>query len=231
LRKGRSVKTQQSSVSRLAIVLAWTAVMIVGWSGRAAAWEQRRGTISVGFQAGISSLEGTAVYTRHGYETDEFEYPLSNYRFGPAMGLHFRYALDRAHAAGVTLEDIRFRRKSGVDPSMAKEFQINTVFFDYYLYLARRERLTPSIVLGLGFHRDAFRFSQSDHLIPPLALAANLGGSLEYFVRPPFSIETTLRGYYLGTHGSGEWSVDGSGSVAASLQVGFHYYVLQSAER
>ena len=225
------MQSHRATCPRGAIILAFAACILAGWSGRAAAWEQRRGTVSFGVQGGVGSVEGNAIYTRHGYETDEFDYPLENYRWGPAIGIRFRYSLDRSHAAGVSLEDLRYRRKSGVDPAAAKEFQINTVFFDYYLYLARRERVTPSIVLGVGFHRDAFRFDESDHLIPPLALAANLGGGLEYFVRPPFSIEATLRGYYLGTRGAGEWSVDGAGSVAASLQLGFHYYLLQSSER
>jgi hypothetical protein len=102
---------------------------------------------------------------------------------------------------------------------------VNTILLDYYVYAARRERATPHLVLGAGFHRDSFRSGNSDSLTPPLGWAANLGAGLEYFLRPSASVEATLRGYYLGGRGAGEWEFDGSGSLAASLQLGLHYYV------
>lgn len=212
---------------RVWIAASLVAVGIGGPPKEAAAYEQRRNTVSFGFQGGVTSIEGSGEFSRQGFEGTKSIYRLRDFRWGPALSVRLRYSLDRSHAVGVSFEDLRFGRKSGLESTVAKQYQTNTVFFDYYVYIARRERLTPYLVLGPGFHRDALRFSRSDNLIPPLGLGANLGVGLEYFVRPSLAIEAALRGYYLGFRGGGEWEFTGSSAVCGSLLLGFQYYFLQ----
>jgi len=196
-------------------------------AGEAAAWEQRKNTVSFGFEGGLSSMESTGAYEREGSPTGPVRYPMENYRLGPSLGVRLRYSLDRSHAVGVSFEDLRFRRKSGVGRSSPREFQTNNFLLDYYVYLSREDRLTPYLVLGAGLHRTTFRVAKDDNLIPPMGLAANFGGGLEYFVRPPFAIQAAVRGYYLSLRGSGEWSYDGPGMLVANVQLGFQYYLLK----
>lgn len=214
--------------TRLALLGAVVAAALC-LPGPARAWEQRRNTLSFGVQGGVAVIDGTGIYTRtlEGSSIPEQQYRYEDFRWKGALGFRLRYSLDRSHAAGVSFEDLRFDRKSGLDEQAADEYQVNTVLLNYFVYFARRERLTPYLELGGGFHRDTFRFSDNDHVIPPLSPAASAGLGAEYFLRPAFSIDGTIRGYYLHLRGSNEWDLEGASPFAATAQIGVHYYLLK----
>jgi hypothetical protein len=149
------------------------------------------------------------------------------------MGIHTRYSLDQAHALGVTFDDLRYKRKKGLEYSedpqseAAKQLQVNNVLADYYLYFHRRDRTTPYAVISVGFHRDTFRFARSDNLVTMFNPAASLGLGVERFIRPTWSIDATLRGAWFGQRSGGQWSFHGAAPVAASLQLGIQYYLVK----
>lgn len=206
-------------------------------AGPASANEQRRNTPSFGVQGGygamngngkfewIPDFEGTTVFD---------EYRHQDFRYGGALGLRIRYSLDQTHAVGVGFEDLRYGRKTGLEspehPELepAKQFQVNTVVIDYYLYLNRRDRATPYLLLGAGLHRDSFRFKKNDNLVTAIGPCANLGIGVEYFIRPAWSLDTTLRGAWFGQRDGGQLHWKGGGApVATSLQIGFQYYLIK----
>jgi opacity protein-like surface antigen len=197
------------------------ALLLTLWSAPASAYEQRPGTLSLGLQGGggVWSGEGAYVVTTDRGEQTSYDY--ANFGWGGGLGIHLRYCLDPGHALGISLEDQRFGRKSGVDPNAptsARQYQLNNYLVDYYAYVNRRAKTTPYVVLGVGYRRATFRFGNSETVIPPGGLVANLGLGLEYFVCRPFSIDGTIRGYY---HRGG-----GGSGVATEAQIGFQYYLL-----
>jgi opacity protein-like surface antigen len=189
--------------------------------------EQRRNTPSFGVQYGYGAMDGTGVFE---WEDDNPEIPNpqnrhEDFRYGGALGFRIRYSLDQTHAVGVSFEDLRYRRKSGVASTVAKQFQVATVLIDYYLYFDRRARTTPYLLLGGGFHRDTFRIGKYENLTSPIGPCANLGIGVEYFVLPTWTIDGTLRGVWLGERSGGQSRFRGSAPVAASLQLGFQHYL------
>jgi hypothetical protein len=206
------------------------ALAVLG-AGEARANEQRRNTPSVGIQYGYGAVNGTGEMNfKAAFPATGTVNRHEDFRWGGALSLHIRYSLDQSHALGVSFEDLRFHRKNGLaDPTLkiAKQYQVNNAFIDYYVYFDRRARVTPYLLLGVGFHKDTFRFSKYDNLLPPIALSANLGLGMEYFVRPTWSIDTTVRGYWIGQRGSNDWSARGSAPLAASLQLGLQYYLVK----
>lgn len=214
------------------IVLGFVALGLATLAaGPARANEQRRNTPSVGIQYGYGALNGSGEMNfRANFPAPGSVNRHEDFRWGGALSLHIRYSLDQAHAIGVTFEDLRFGRKTGLeDPSLnvAKQYQVNNAFINYYVYFNRRAKATPYLVLGAGFHKDTFRFAKYDNLLPPIGLSANLGLGLEYFVRPAWSIDAALRGCWLGQRGSDDWVSRGSAPMAASLQLGLQYYLVK----
>ncbi len=184
------------------------------------AYEQRIGTFSLGLQGGAGMMSGSDSWRRNDNEVryDSFDW-------GGGLGIHIRYALDRAHAVGITFEDLRFDRKSGatmtaggIEVPAPDQYQLNNYMLDYYLYFHRRYKESRYVVLGVGVHRPSFRVNDDESILPGEGFIANFGGGLEYFVRRPFSIDASLRGYYFKPKG-------GSG-IAGELMLGFHYYLL-----
>ncbi len=203
--------------------------------GPAQAYEQRRNTPSFGVQYGYGAMNGSGVFE---WEDDNPlvenpEYRHEDFRWGGALGFHIRYSLDQTHAVGVTFEDRRFERKSGLenpeDPTLevAKQLQVTAYQIDYYVYFDRRARTTAYLQLGAGFHRDTFRLKKNENLIGPFGPCATAGFGVEYFVRPAFTIDATLRGIWLGERSEDQLRFRGSAPVAASLQLGFQYYLLK----
>ncbi len=219
----RQRRTAFRVVGCLAVAVA------AAWPGLAQAWEQRRGTLSFGVQGGVTAMDGSGIYTRElgGTSITEESYRYEDFRWKGALGFRLRYSLDRSHAVGASFEDLRFDRKSGLDDAVADEYQVNTVLANYFVYFSRKDRLTPYLELGAGFHRDTFRYSSSDHVIPPLAPAASVGLGAEYFLRPALTVDAAVRAYYLHLRGSDEWDLEGSSPIAGSVQVGLHYYLLK----
>jgi opacity protein-like surface antigen len=216
-------------------VLCVVLVLVFLTAGPAGANEQRRNTPSFGVQYGYGALNGTGEFQ---WENDNPEVkPDPNrhqdFRYGGVLGLHIRYSLDQTHAVGVSFDDLRYGRKSFPDLSavklakIAKQLQANGVLINYYLYFDRRARTTPYLLLGGGFHRDTFRFAKSDNQSMPIGPCVNLGIGVEYFVRPAWTIDATMRGVWLGARGGGQWRFQGAAPVAASLQLGFQHYLIK----
>jgi opacity protein-like surface antigen len=204
--------------------------------GPACANEQRRNTPSFGVQGGYGALNGTGAFEWEDNDPTQPNrtYAHEDYRYGAALGFHIRYSLDQSHAVGVTFEDLRYDRKTFKDlpeadlAKIAKQLQVTTYLIDYYLYLNRRARATPYLLIGGGFNRGTFRFKKHDYVATAIGPCANVGIGVEYFFWPALSMETTLRGAWFGQRDGGQLHWMGGGStVAASAQIGFQYYLIK----
>ncbi|MCA9727358.1 MAG: hypothetical protein R3E12_10560 [Candidatus Eisenbacteria bacterium] len=197
----------------LVVVLAMT----FGWSlpREARAYEQRSNTISLGIQGGVGLMSGSGDFEPD-TTTPTASIPYDAFDLGPGLAIHIRYSLDRTHALGVTFEDLRFDRKTDaiVQPT---QFQLNNFLAQYYVYFNRRSKVSQYVVAGAGFHRATFRLGDDSSIQPGEGLAANLGVGSEYFLRRPFSIDASLRGY---------WLKPKQGTiVGGELFLGIHYYL------
>lgn len=183
----------------------------LGTAGPAWAYEQRTNTPSVGFQMGGGLMWGSDAY-QFSPQTDEIPYDI--FRGGFGLGIHIRYSLDRRSAIGATFEDLRFRTKSGSGYPQ-DEYQVNNFLARYYVYFARRSKISRYLVGGIGFHRPSIRDGDESSL-PGEGFSANLGAGLEYFLTRVITIDGSIDGYMLRPKG---------GSItAAEAKVGLHYY-------
>lgn len=174
------------------------------------AYEQRTNTPSVGFQAGAGLMQGSDAYEFG--DADPIPYDIFEAGFG--LGIHVRYSLDRRSAIGVTFEDLRFERKSGA-ARVADQYQVNNFLGRYYVYFARREKISRYLVGGIGFHRPSVR-NDDTTILPGEGFTANLGAGLEYFLTRVLAIDGSFDGYLLRPKG---------GSItAAEARIGLHYY-------
>jgi opacity protein-like surface antigen len=130
-----------------------------------------------------------------------------------------RYSLDPTHALGLSFEDLRFGRKSGSAAETARQYQVVNYMLDYYVYFNRARKWCPYLAAGAGLHRDTFRVSGAENIIPPERFVANLGAGLEYFVTKEFTADLLLRGYYL--------QGNGGNGLAGSAMLGFQFYLLR----
>ncbi len=178
----------------------------------AGAYEQAPNIMSVGYQFGAGGLSGTGAYNGNNF---------GDFGLGLApVALHIRYCIDPTHALGISFEDLRFQRKKGLSSPVAEQYQVIDLVADYFVYFNRRNKTCPYIVLGPGFHRDAFLFSSDDVTIVPAALTLNLGGGLEYFFTRAFAGDGTIRGYY--------FAGNGGHGLATEVLLGIHLYTGQN---
>jgi len=179
---------------------------------------------------------------------EESRYPYDAYDWGAGLAIRLRYSLDAGHAVGISMEDLRFSRVSGAASQVdltttgsdgnpytiheyrANQYQLNNYMVDYYLYLdagkwpslgrvGRRYKNSPYIVAGIGFHKPTLRTGEFDAASPDIGFVGDLGLGWEYFLRPPFAFDLSVRGYYLKT--------DGGSGVAGEMMLGFQYYLIR----
>lgn len=190
----------------------WAALLLCfALSLSAGAYEQKPGTLGVGLQGGAGLSSGQGEF-KVGTRGTPIAY--ADYFGGPALGIRLRYTLDRGHAIGISFDDLRFDRKSELNAPIPPQYQVNNYMADYYVYLRRRPKTCPYVVLGMGVHRDTFR---PDTIVPG-SFVANFGLGVEYFVGLPFAVDVTARGYYL--------QGKGGSAVTGVLSAGFQYYLL-----
>ena len=211
----------------------------------AAAWayEQPPRTISLGIQGDFGHLWGggylRTLETETGTSVTNW-IPMTRLQWGFGVSFALRYSLDATHALGLTMADLRFNNVDPLnkadpkDQVTADQFQTNVFLVDYYIYMHRRPKVSYYTVIGGGFHKVTFRDATGGSTILNGSFVANFGLGMEYFVRRPFSVDASLRGYYFGL----KWpdiepdsptasveSVSPHG-VAAELAIGVHYYLL-----
>jgi hypothetical protein len=181
----------------------------------AGAYEQRSNTVSLGIQGGFGLMSGSGDYEPDVLGSPD-PVPYDAFDTGPGLAIHVRYSLDRSHAVGFTFEDLRFDRKSGSDAEPT-QYQLNNFLAQYYVYFNRRAKTSFYGVGGLGFHRGTFRLRGGATIQPGEGLSSNLGAGLEYFLRRPFSIDGSIRGY---------WLKPKQGTVVGGeVFLGIHYYL------
>ncbi len=185
-------------------------------AGEAKAYEQRTSTPSVGIMAGIGFMSGSDEFATEGTTPTIIPYEAFDLGFG--LGIHVRYSLDRRSAIGVSFEDLRFERKSGEDTE-AEQYQVNNFLARYYVYFARRERLSRYIAAGIGFHRPSFRLDDQENILPGEGLTANLGVGLEYFFTRAVALDGAVDGYLL--------RPKGGSIVAAEARIGLQLYFIR----
>jgi hypothetical protein len=212
-RPSPGIRTGWRTILVLLLLLAWGAQ-----PRPARAYEQRRNTISLGFQGGGGLISGSGTY-RKGTVQLGTHVDYDQFDLGTGVAFHVRYSLDRNHAIGFTFEDLRFDRKSGAIEGTPKQYQINNFLAEYYLYFHRRAKVSRYIGFAAGFHRPTFRYASSEDVFPGEGFTANLGGGLEYFLTRPFSLDGSIRAYYLG--------IKGGSAIVSELMLGIHYYLLR----
>lgn len=205
--------TRRRRAHRLAVCLGLLGTLL--GAGSTLANEQRSNTVSLGIQGGGGLMSGSGDFEPEALiEVDSI--PYDAFDLGPALAIHIRYSLDRSHALGFTFEDLRFDRKTDADTEPT-QYQLNNFLAQYYVYFNRRAKTSFYAVGGLGFHRGTFRLRGGASIQPGEGLSSNLGVGLEYFLRQPFSIDASIRGY---------WLKPKQGTVVAGEAfLGIHYYL------
>jgi len=211
----RGARPRTSSTVRGGLLTTLAAIAALLWAADAGAYEQRSNTVSLGIQGGFGLMSGSGDY-----EPDVIgsppPVPYDAFDLGPGLAIHVRYSLDRKRAIGFTFEDLRFDRKSG-STAEPTQYQLNNFLAQYYVYFNRRAKTSFYGVGGLGFHRGTFRLRGGSSIQPGEGLSSNLGAGLEYFLRRPFSIDGSIRGY---------WLKPKQGTVVGGEAfLGIHYYL------
>lgn len=200
------------------------AMMVLGT--RAAAFEQRSGTFSIGIQGQVSGLlSGKGDY-------DAFRLRNGLEGLGAGLSVRLRLAVDRASAVGINFEAIDFKRSLGDDEIAPFEEAANdtsdkvhstVVTLDYYRYFWRRMKDTPYVVAGVGYYRPEIRFGEFGTRFPGSNAIAHVGVGGEHFFTRSVSLELSARMYAL-FHSGGP-------STASQLAIGIRFYHLGRRRR
>jgi hypothetical protein len=209
----RILKYGAPPAAALAVLFCCTAVH---------AYEQPRNTISLGVQGQYGALYG---------QEEELPEDLvygawpKLFQWGEGIAVRLKYSTARNRAFGLSLEDQRFRRKSGLNSEYPKQLQLTLYLVDYYLYFDRPKKVSKYIVLGAGLFRPVVREIYKDPLngreyeqdiFPGENLVVSLGAGLEYFFNRRASIDFSIRAYGYNS----DPTLTGSGEAA----LGLHYY-------
>jgi len=177
------------------------------------AYEQRRNTVSIGIQGVGGVMSGTDEYV---IESGNLTVPYEDYEFGPGIAINFKYSIDRRNAVGITFDDLRFDKKSGLSADTPDQIQFNNVLGRFYKYFNRRGRMSRNVFIGAGFHRAVFRVNDRENIFPGEGFTANYGAGLEYFLNRVATIDLTVEGYYM--------KPKGGTAATGQVKLGLHYY-------
>ncbi|MBU1701528.1 MAG: hypothetical protein KJ970_12275 [Candidatus Eisenbacteria bacterium] len=192
------------------------------WLPAALAYEQPRNTISLGFQLQYGMINGQ---TEELPEDVVFGAWPKLFESGEGIAIRLKYSTARNRAFGLSLEDQRYRRKSGLGSAYPKQLQMTLYMLDYYLYFHRPTRTSRYIVFGAGLFRPVIREITKEpvsgreleqDIFPGEDLVISVGGGIEYFVGRRAAIDFSIRAYGYRS----EPTLTGSGEVA----IGLHYY-------
>jgi hypothetical protein len=177
---------------------AWASLGLLGLAllalapGRAAAYEQRGDTPSVGAQIQLGELEYDSIWA------DAFDW-------GQGVAIHVRNAIGRRHAIGISFEQQKFERAAALcgDSGLTDYLQMQTLMADYYIYFRRPMRRCYYAVFSAGFYRSELIWEQdvagqkfSDVRYPGENFLARAGGGMEHFLGRKLSIDASLSLYY-----------------------------------
>lgn len=162
---------------------------------RAAAYEHRRNTPSVGGQLHLGDLE---------YDSEWGDL----YAWGRGGAIRVRQYIARNRAIGLSFELQKFNRErnhpADADGWMPDFFQAQILMVDYYFYFRRPRKHCQYLVASGGFYRpeivDKVKVEGGGNTVtvehPPENLLARLGIGTEYFITRGFAVDASVSGYY-----------------------------------
>ncbi len=219
----RSTAANQKPFSQrcpVAVLMLLAGLVIGVQNGQA--YEHRRDTPSVG---------GKVQYGALGTEDDWGEI----FRWGGGVCINIRQYIGRSRAIGLTLELQTFNRRGTVPKSAdgtetldADELETQILMVDYYIYMQRKRRRTPYVVISGGFYRPQLMYkfidasgNPSEHVeYPGEGFILRTGLGLEYFLTRNFSIDGLVSGYYLSTPGVSGITLSGQASIGVQVYFG-----------
>jgi hypothetical protein len=148
----------------------------------------RKGTISLGAQAGYGFVRGSSELNDH-------------FDGGLGYAFRFRYSLSQRSALGFSFESQRYKTRAGLPvdtgPFAAKdsELVVTTVASEMVLFFHRERDTTPYLVGGLGFASPNVNYGSKESRRLDEGPFLVVGAGLERFVRPRVSLDFSLRGY------------------------------------
>ncbi len=219
----RSTAANQKPFSQrclLAVLMLLAGLVIGVQNGQA--YEHRRDTPSVG---------GKVQYGALGTEGDWGEI----FRWGGGVCINVRQYIARSRAIGLSFELQTFNRlgtvpksAEGTEPLDADELETQILMVDYYIYMQRKRRRTPYVVISGGFYRPQlmYRFIDAAGNVseqvsyPGEGFVLRTGLGLEYFLKRNFSIDSTVSGYYFSTPGVSGITLSGQASIGILFYFG-----------
>lgn len=191
------------------IMFAATAVL----APTAQAYEQRGGSLTIGFHGQYGIIEGSARYGE-------------DFQWGPGYGVRLRYALSRQAALGLVFERMTFDSEIDTIPEPGQLAPPQRVILivtggEYIRHFDRRGKVGKSVVAGIGFYHPTIEISRNEAEVAGQEdnFLAWVGGALEYFPRRTIGVEFGLRLYGM--------LADGGNSGVAEGSVGVNFYLLK----
>ncbi len=187
---------------RMITVMTLLLVVLSGTS----AGEERKGTVSLGFQSQYGALLGTSGYAR-------------KFDFGPGYGARFRYYLGKKRAVGVSFDN-QYHNTSleGQTGDYVKRLQFNTTTFDLFKYFSRNKPASRYITAGAGIFTPTKLYSQGGPEKLRDGPVVMFGAGTEFFITRAIAIDITARTFAL---------INDDGlSTAGHISLGFAYYVI-----
>jgi hypothetical protein len=179
----------------------------------AEAYEQRKGSLTVGLFGSYEGIEGGGEYG------DDFD-------LGPGYGVRLRYAMSREAAVGLVFERLTFESvlgsMPGPDSLLAPPDRLILIVTggEYVRHFDRRGKLGKSLFGGAGFYHPTIEISRNEQ---QTANGDNLlawaGAGLEYFPRRTIGVELGVRAFGI--------LAEGGASGVAQASLGVNLYLLK----
>jgi hypothetical protein len=205
------------------------AIVFLGLSRPASAYEQREGTFSFGVQGQMNGLVSASG--------DEYEpFSLANgdglEAVKAGLAVRLRIGIDRASAFGFGFEAIGYDRATSTSDladfevssrDTAASMHISAVSGEYVRYFNRKAKQTPYAVAGVGWFRPEVRFGDTATRFPGSGVMLSLGGGMEHFFAPSVSLDISARA-------NGLFAESGRG-FGGQLAIGLRFYHLVPRRR
>ncbi|MDI6809418.1 MAG: outer membrane beta-barrel protein [Candidatus Eisenbacteria bacterium] len=168
--------------------------------------EERKGTISMGFQYQYSLMGGVSEYA-------------DNYDGGIGYGIKLKYYLGKKKAIGISFEnqyhDATLEPATVDDPG---RLQFNTTTVEFFRYFERNKPVSRYVVIGAGLCQPTVLWSAGGPERTEDGPIVTAGAGTEFFISRSIAVDFRLKGSTF---------VNDDGLTAAGFfSVGFAYYVV-----
>ena len=168
--------------------------------------EERKGTVSMGFQYQYSLLGGDSKYA-------------DNYDGGIGYGIKLKYYLGKKKALGVSFENqYQESNLEDVGTDYPRRLQFNAETVEFFRYFERNKPTSRYVVIGAGLCQPTILWSAGGPQRTEDGPILTLGAGTEFFLSRSIAVDLRLRGSTF---------VNDAGLTAAGcVSVGFAYYVI-----